>query len=134
MGYLLYLIARLGLFILRPIFILWAIFRLLLFNKNSFKDRLRNSSDYFGNVAFSIDQTGNAMGSVIMNDLLTTKDSKKLYGNVDETISHVTGVNHQDKTLTLFGIGVARMLNNVDTNHVQKASITEQDNTEQKEK
>lgn len=132
-GILLFVVARTAFWIIQPVFVIWAVCSLTIFNKKDIKTRFSDISEYFHDSAFGIDQLGNVMGAPIMNDLLLTKMAKKLYGNVDETISHVTGINHQDKTLTLFGIGVARMLNNVDPSHVQKAAVTDQDNTEQKE-
>jgi hypothetical protein len=85
-------------------------------------------SEYFHWVAFSIDQMGNVMGAPIMNDVLLKKTSKHKYGNPDETISHVTGVNYVAKKLTTPGYFVAHCLNAVDRNHVEKAAENNQQN------
>ncbi|GAF91623.1 unnamed protein product, partial [marine sediment metagenome] len=90
-------------------------------------------SKYFHNVAFSRDQLGNAMGGEVMNSLLlkSEKDAPKLYGNVDETISHVTGVNYLANNTTKLGTFVAKVLNKLDKNHVENAAVTDQDNTQE---
>ena len=108
--------ASILLFILSPIFFLYAIFK----NKNI--------SKYFYNVAFAIDQLGNVMGAPIMNDFLLKKNPAKLYGNPDETISHVTGVNYKAEKLTSFGYFIAHCLNTVEKNHVEKAAENNQKN------
>ena len=114
MGILLFIVACILLFLLSPLFIIYALFRSV------------NISKYFHNVAFSIDQLGNVMGSPIMNDLLLKKGSLKLYGDPDETISYVTGVNYKAKTLTSFGYFIAHTLDFIDKDHVEKASNSEQ--------
>lgn len=82
--------------------------------------------DYFFQLAFAFDQLGNVMIAPMANDVLIKKDATKLYGNPDETISHVTGVNYINRTLTSFGYFIAHTLNAVDKNHVEKASESEQ--------
>lgn len=105
-GYILYIVAVILLAILSPLFILYAIIRAI------------NKSEYFYNVALSIDQLGNAMGCIIMNDVLLTKNSKYLFGNVDDTISYVLGMNYNANTLTIFGKLIVFFLSR---KHVQKA-------------
>lgn len=117
MGTLLLITARILQMILSPIFYLYAIIRL---------HNLKKISDYFANIAFGIDQLGNIMGAPIMNDVLLKKDAIKLYGNPDETISNVTGVNYIAKKMTWCGRLIARMLNNVEAQHVEKAAKNEQ--------
>ena len=119
MGIILYIVAKIGYLTLSPITMLYAIIKLL------FKGGLFN---YFHQLAFAIDQLGNVMIAPMANDLLLKKDSSKLYGNPDETISHVTGVNYKAMTLTSMGYFVAHSLNAVDKNHVIKASNTDQKN------
>ena len=108
------------LWILSPLFITYAIIRKI------FKPK--ELSDYFHWIAFAIDQLGNVMGAPVMNDVLLKKDPAKLYGNPDETISHVTGVNYRAQTLTSFGYFVAHCLDAVDPNHVNKAADNDQRN------
>lgn len=117
MEILLYIVAKLMYLILAPITMLYAIIKL------TFKGGLM---EYFYNLALSIDQLGNVMIAPMANDLLLKKDAPKLYGNPDETISHVTGVNYVSETLTDFGYFVAHTLDAVDKDHVTKASENEQ--------
>lgn len=113
-GIILYIVAVLLLWILSPVFILYAIIRTV------------NKDKYFYDVAFGIDQLGNVLGAPLMNDLLIKKTSKHKYGNPDETISYVTGLNYKDKSLTLFGLLIVKRLNSLDENHVEKAVKNEQ--------
>ena len=120
MGIILFIVSVIMLWILTPIFIIYAIFRNIL--------DFKKLSEYFHWVAFSIDQLGNTMGAPIMNDALLKKTAKKKYGNPDETISHVTGVNYVAQTLTTPGYFVAHCLDAVDPDHVTKASNNNQIN------
>lgn len=119
MGTLLFIIATILATILSPIFFLYAVIRL---------HNLKKISNYFGAVAFAIDQLGNVMGAPIMNDLLLKKDPIKFYGNPDETISHVTGVNYTQQKMTWVGKLIARILNNAEPQHVEIAAKTNQYN------
>lgn len=117
MGILLFIVASLILFIIGiPMIMLGAILSGRKINK------------YFGDVAFSIDQTGNVFCAPIFNVLFLKKESLKLYGNPDETISHVTGVNKLAGTLTIYGRIFAWFLNKIDKNHVEKAANNSQIN------
>ena len=119
MGIILYIVAKIGYLTLSPITMLYAIIKLL------FKGGLIN---YFHQLAFAIDQLGNVMIAPMANDCLLKKDSPKLYGNPDETISHVTGVNYKAMKLTNFGYFVAHCLDAVDKKHVDKAADNDQRN------
>ena len=119
MGILLYIVAKICYAILAPITMLYSIVKL------TFKGGLFN---YFHQLAFAIDQLGNVMIAPMANDLLLKKEPAKLYGNPDETISHVTGVNYKVMKLTSMGYFVAHSLDAVDKNHVTKASETNQHN------
>ncbi len=72
-------------------------------------------------LALSEDQYGNTLGQYLFNDLLITKDSKHLFGNIDETISSVLGKNKKAGTLTRLGRSLSFVLNFIDKNHVEKA-------------
>ena len=117
MGVILFIVARFLQWALTPLFFIYSTIRFMNFKK---------ISEYFHNVAFSIDQLGNVMGAPIMNDLLLKENPTKLYGNPDETISHVTGVNYKSNKLKFFGILLAKILNKIDKNHVQNAAENEQ--------
>lgn len=120
MGLLLFIVAVVLMWALSPLFVLYAIVRKIF--------KLKKLGEYFHNVAFAIDQLGNVMGAPIMNDFLLKKEPAKLYGNPDETISHVTGVNYKAMKLTAFGYFVAHTLDALDENHVTKAANTDQKN------
>jgi hypothetical protein len=115
MGILLFLLARLMQWILTPVFFIYAIIRL---------HNIKKISDYFHNVALSIDQLGNTMGGPIMNDVLIMDGGHK-FGNPDETISKVIGLNYP-LTLSWWGYALALLLNKIDPNHVQDAAISDQ--------
>lgn len=119
MGILLYIVAKIGYLILSPITMIYAVIKLL------FKGGLLN---YFHQLAFAIDQLGNVMIAPMANDVLLKENTPKLYGNPDETISHVTGVNYKAQTLTSMGYFVAHSLDAIDKNHVEKAAETDQKN------
>lgn len=119
MGIILYIVAKICYAILAPITMLYAIIKL------TFKGGLLK---YFYQLAFAIDQLGNVMIAPMANDCLLKKGSPKLYGNPDETISHVTGVNYKAQTLTDFGYFVAHTLDALDENHVTKAANNDQRN------
>jgi hypothetical protein len=123
MGIILFLIARFLQWVLTPLFYLYAIF--------SLRDG-KKIAKYFADVAFAIDQLGNVMGGPIMNDALLKKDPILLYGNPDMTISHVTGKNYVENKMTWLGRLIARMLNNAEPQHVEKAAVADQNNTNDK--
>jgi len=113
----LFIVAVLLSSLMMPLFMLYAVIKL----RNA-----KKISKYFHDVAFGIDQLGNVMGAPIMNSWLLTDKATKLYGNPDETISHVTGVNYLNESLTDLGYFVAHCLNTVEKNHVEKAAENEQ--------
>lgn len=118
MGFILLPIAIILLVVLSAITIPYTIIKYL------FKPR--KIAEYYFQLAFAFDQLGNVMIAPMANDCLLKKDAPKLYGNPDETISHVTGINYLARTLTSFGYFVAHSLDAVDKNHVTKAAENEQ--------
>lgn len=77
-------------------------------------------SQYFYNIALSIDFFGNATGKYMMNDLLIKKGGYE-FGNPKETISYALAKNWQLNRLTKLGQFIADILNAVDKNHLQKS-------------
>jgi hypothetical protein len=75
---------------------------------------------YLLNIAISIDQNGNAVCEQLFNNLLITSKTQR-FGNCDETISHVLGLNKRAGTLTIAGKVVCYLLNKIENNHVEKA-------------
>ena len=71
-------------------------------------------------MALSVDQLGNVVMSTLFNDLLITKYGHK-FGDEDQTVSMVLGVNKAMGTLTKLGKFIADVLNKIDPNHVEKA-------------
>lgn len=129
LGLILYLLARILYRILRPITMVYAIFRLIRFVKSKYGFYYPNFKllgEYFHDLAFAYDQLGNVMIAPMANDVLITKDAPKKYGNPDETISHVTGVNYLANNLSWPGLMLKVILNKLDKNHVEKAANNEQ--------
>ena len=87
----------------------------------------KNVGKYFYDLAFAIDQLGNVLCAPVFNILFLHSQNKgKLYGNPDETISHVTGVNFLEGNLTIFGMALKNTLNFIDKDHCEKAAKNEQ--------
>jgi hypothetical protein len=80
------------------------------------KDRAK----YHKDIAISYDQLGNVLGGPLFNKLLRKKRGKK-FGNPDETISHILGRNKATNGLTKLGKLIAKTLNKIEPNHVEKA-------------
>jgi len=108
MGILLHIIAKILLFALTPIGILYSLFRNI------------NVNAYFRNTAISIDILGNVVLQHILNDLLIKKDAY-LFGNKKQTISYVIALNFNLKKLTFVGTMIASMLEFFDKGHLQKS-------------
>jgi hypothetical protein len=80
--------------------------------------------------AYSLDQHGNAAFYSILNDLQVHPDGKR-FGNEDETLSHVYGVNRNNNKLYPLGLWFAKIIDKVaakfgDINHLKKAAENEQ--------
>lgn len=117
MGFILATIATIILWAILPLAILWALVKSVFGSTKLEK--------YFYEVAFSIDQTGNVICSPLFNSLLKKKNGYS-FGNPDETVSHVLGVNKLQGTLTIIGKIVAGILNLIEKNHVENAAKNEQ--------
>ena len=75
---------------------------------------------YWFIMAVSVDQLGNVVMSTLFNDIMITKYGHK-FGDEDQTVSMVLGVNKAMGTLTKVGRLIADILNKIDPNHVEKA-------------
>ena len=91
-----------------------------LYSLFTFKLSIRKLSGYFKAIAISIDQLGNVVMANLMNDTLIKDDGHK-FGDPDETISMVLGLNKKEKSLTNIGINIADILNKIEKDHVEKA-------------
>lgn len=82
-------------------------------------------SNYFRKFAISLDQLGNVTCQWLLNSTLI-KSQGYSFGNEDQTVSAVLGINKASSTLTMFGRFIAKMLNQWDTNHVENAVKNEE--------
>lgn len=76
--------------------------------------------------AHSLDQHGNAAFYSILNDLQVYPDGKR-FGDMDETLSHVYGVNRKNGKLYPLGLWFAKIIDKVaarfgDVEHLKKAA------------
>lgn len=131
LGPVLYFVARQLYRILRPITMIYAVFRLTRFVKSKhgfYYPNFKLVGEYFHKLAFAYDQLGNVMIAPMANDIMITADAPKKYGDEDETISHVTGVNYVAgiRYMKPVGIFIAHSLDLIDKNHVEKAAVTPQ--------
>jgi len=110
MGIILFLVAIIVGAILYPLGMIYSAAKLLL--------------GYLSNIlktfAIGIDQFGNVACADLFNDTLIKKNGHK-FGNPDETISKVLGINKRLRSLTKTGLAVANFLNKIDKNHVENA-------------
>jgi hypothetical protein len=113
MGFILLIIAKVLSWILFPIGWMYSLI--------TFRLKLSRLNEYAFTIALSLDQLGNVVLANIMNDFLIKSEGYK-FGNPDDTISAVLGVNKLKGTLSLAGKAIAYILNKVDNNHVEKAS------------
>jgi hypothetical protein len=86
----------------------------------TFRLNFKKLGQYWFIMAVSVDQLGNTVMSTLFNDLLIRKYGHK-FGDEDQTISMVLGVNKAMGTLTDLGRFIADVLNLIDPNHVEKA-------------
>jgi hypothetical protein len=70
---------------------------LIVFYKYGYKNQ------YFLSNAIELDKFGNRSFRTLFNLTLIKKQSKNIFGNINETISSVLGKNQIDKTLTIIG-------------------------------
>tara|TARA_R110001606_G_scaffold374612_5_gene532487 strand:+ start:886 stop:1245 length:360 start_codon:yes stop_codon:yes gene_type:complete len=75
---------------------------------------------YWFVMAVGVDQLGNVVMSTMFNDIMITKYGHK-FGDEDQTVSMVLGVNKAMGTLSNMGKLVAKILNKIEHNHVEKA-------------
>lgn len=70
--------------------------------------------------AIAIDQLGNVWCKHLFNDLFVRPNGHR-FGNPNETVSHVLGVNKANGTLYYIGHILSNILNLIERNHVEKA-------------
>ena len=114
----LFLIALLIYLIIAPSCILYAAFKSVINKKISLIDTLSN---ILFEHAKGIDQIGNGGFSIIFNDFFIKDDNIHPFGDVEETISSVLGVNKIHNNLTLIGKILDNILSLIDDNHSIKS-------------
>jgi len=111
-SFLLFCIAIVLLITTAPIGFFYALVGQLFFGK------LKTLSEFFLEVAISIDNTGNVMMQHLLNDLLLMKRPTTYnFGNKKETISSVIGKNSLTNTLSPLGKALNAFLNWIDKDH-----------------
>jgi hypothetical protein len=90
-------------------------------------------SKYSLNLGISLDQTGNLVGMDIFSDTLLSTGKGIQYGNMDQTISHVTGVQEHKNNLSWLGEFVAFSLNLAEKEHTINAKNAIQIDKNQRE-
>lgn len=113
MGFILLIIAIFLAIPLLPLGWLYSIFTL--------RSKPEKLNAYARVIALSIDQLGNVVLSNLFNDIMIKKGGYP-FGDEDETISKVLGVNKYIKKLTWLGSLLADILNKIDPDHVEKAA------------
>lgn len=104
--------------------------------KLKWKSGLNQADKYLKGLAVSIDQFGCISSGRILNLTLLKKrtngitegkDKKPIinFGDMDMTISYVIGVNKYHNNLSLTGKVIERILNLLESNHVEKAIETQ---------
>jgi len=88
---------------------------------------VKNLNKWFKDLAVSVDQFGNGSCYRTLNATLIKKNGSK-FGNIDETVSFVLGVNQLNGTLTKFGKFIVAILNILEKNHCSKAVIHQKEN------
>ena len=111
-GFILLLLAVFFSVVLYPLGIIYSLITL----RFSFKQL----GSYWFIMAVGVDQLGNVVMSTLFNDIMITKYGHK-FGDEDQTVSMVLGVNKAMGTLTKYGKLIADILNKIDPDHVEKA-------------
>lgn len=115
---LLFIIALLIYLIVAPLCISYAAFKSISHKNISLVDTLSN---IFLRHAKGIDQIGNGGFYLIFNDFFIKDDNIHPFGDVEETISSVMGVNKINNNLTLVGKLLDGILSLIDDNHSIKS-------------
>ena len=81
---------------------------------------LKELSEWHRDLALSKDRYGNVLLKHLNNDISISKEGYK-FGNGKETMRSVYGKNKLKKTLLMLGRLVAKILNDIEKDHVEKA-------------
>ncbi len=120
-NFLLYVIA---LILIIPLTIVNIILVLIVYRK---KGIIKNLSDYFLETAIDIDRFGNRNLRTLWN-LTLIKNSGYKFGNINQTISAVLGINKKQNKLTSTGCILCKILHIFDKNHCEKSANSDLQN------
>ena len=115
-------IAIILLYLFLPIVVIFYIIKYLLTGNK------RELKVWFYRSAREIDVFANVVGSDLFNAIFIVDQGYK-FVNPKETISSVLGKNQRDKTLSLAGDGLRRILDLIDENHCLNSINSEVTNT-----
>ena len=117
-SFLLFCIAFILLVTTAPIGFLYALLRLIIFEK------AKSLNKFFIEMALVLDEAGNVVMQYLLNDTLLIKNHNTYYfGNKKETISSVIGKNRLSNTLNPFGKSLNAFLNFIDKDHALNSII-----------
>jgi len=85
-----------------------------------FKAGLNELGIFFRRLAISVDQFGNAATATLLNFFLIKKHGVK-FGNEDDTVSYILGLNKNWNSLSRLGRFTVLVLHFIEKNHVEKA-------------
>lgn len=111
MGFILYLISEILMFIAKPVVWCYSVYQ----RGNSALKRFDNKCLV---KAIANDKLSNSIDSALLTKLFITPDSNHAFGNPNETISSVLGKNLLAKTLTKKGYEICKLLDDIQPNHV----------------
>lgn len=84
---------------------------------------LVRNKGYFRDSALTLDKLANREFRTLWNKTLINENGYR-FGNIEETISAVIGVNKKSNTLTSTGIVLYKILNFIEKDHCEKAIKT----------
>lgn len=82
---------------------------------------VENKKGYFLSSALNLDKFGNREFRTLWNKTLITEKGYK-FGNIEETISAIIGINKQSNSLTKIGNILYKVLNKIEKNHCEIAA------------
>lgn len=113
-GYILFLIARTFAVVSSPLGVGYSTIRRL--------HKGEPLGKYYFNNAYVLDVYINSTWGDFLNDVFGKNNKGYKYGNPNESLSRVLGKNKELGTLTKGEAWVAKQLNRIDPNHVEKAA------------
>ena len=119
MGFILFLVSEMLMFIVKPIN--WGYSHFLKLKRWVINFSFKKMDNEFLLKAIMNDKLSNRLDSALLTKLFITDKSKHKFGNPNETISSVLGKNFLAGTLTEQGYDLCELLNDLQPNHVIKS-------------